>query len=320
MQAEITRTEARTIDTATSPSDLNAQTVAAYLELADLRPKSRATYERALRQFVRWLDGRGLAVNGLTADDVLQYRRDLELDHKPGTVNLYMSAVRGLYAWLNERTGYPNVARGVRGVSGSGTSMSMEHDALSVEQARRVAAHSDGDDLESLRNHAIVNLMIRVGLRTIEVVRANVGDLRTVAGRTALFVHGKGRAEAREFVMLDEAALAPISEYLRARGRVADDDPLFAGVGNRNRGRLTTRTVSRVAKRAMEAEGVTGPHFCAHSLRHTAATLALMGGAPVEEVQSMARHASVATTMIYVHSISRAKGVAERSVSAMLAG
>jgi integrase/recombinase XerC/integrase/recombinase XerD len=167
----------------------------------------------------------------------------------------------------------------------------------------------------------MVNVMLRCGLRTVEVARANVGDLRTLGGRSVLFVWGKGRAGADEFVVLDEAAMAPITAYLQARGRVAEDEPLFAGTGNRNHGgRLTTRTVSRVAKRTMEREGIVSAHVTAHSLRHTAVTLALLGGATVQEAQAMARHSDISTTQIYAHNLDRLAAAGERSVSAMLAG
>ena len=301
--------------------ELGRATVAAYLADLDVSDKSRATYGRALGSWLRWLEAEGLAVNTVTGAHAMAYKRHLAESHKPSTVNAYLVAARGLYAWLNVRTGYPNVFAGVRGVRGSGNRTSTAHDALSVDQARRVAAHRDGDSLGSLRDAAMVNVMLRCGLRTVEVVRADVGDLRTMGGRSVLFVWGKGRASADEFVVLDRAALAPITAYLQARGAVSDHEPLFAGVGNRNAGgRLTTRTVSRVAKRTMEAEGIVDGRFTAHSLRHTAVTLALLGGATVQEAQAMARHADISTTLIYSHNLDRLQGVAERSVSAILEG
>ena len=88
----------------------------------------------------------------------------------------------------------------------------------------------------------------------------------------------------------------------------------------RNRGgRMTTRSISRIAKQAMREQGIDSPRLTAHSMRHTAVTLALLGGATVQETQAMARHASVTTTMRYAHNLDRAEAKAEHSVDAVLA-
>ena len=48
------------------------------------------------------------------------------------------------------------------------------------------------------------------------------------------------------------------------------------------------------------ASGVSGV-VGAHTLRHTGCTLAIEGGASVQQVQTHARHKNIETTMIYVH-------------------
>jgi integrase len=56
----------------------------------------------------------------------------------------------------------------------------------------------------------------------------------------------------------------------------------------------------------------------AHSLRHTAITLALVGGATVQQAQAMARHANINTTMIYAHNLERMDRAAEDALSGLL--
>ncbi len=94
--------------------------------------------------------------------------------------------------------------------------------------------------------------MLRTGLRDIEVTRANVGDVKPHSGIMVLFVHGKGRSEKDDFVVLANALLADINRYLDARGHCSPADPLFASTSNRNKGgRLTTRSVSGIVKQAL---------------------------------------------------------------------
>lgn len=81
---------------------------------------------------------------------------------------------------------------------------------------------------------------------------------------------------------------------------------------------MTTRSVSRIVKDALRDEGISSARLTAHSLRHTAVTFALLGGASVQQAQAMARHASISTTMIYAHNLDRMAAGAEHSVDAYL--
>jgi integrase len=158
-------------------------------------------------------------------------------------------------------------------------------------------------------------------LRTVETVRLNIGDLRTDQGTAVIWVQGKGHAEADAEIVLGDTVEHAIRAYLDAAGRTDEptNAPLFASTSNRNRGgRLTTRSIRNIAAQAFERVGVKSDTVTAHSLRHTTVTLALMGGATVQEVQQLARHASIDTTMIYAHNIERLEGKAEASVDAML--
>ena len=60
-------------------------------------------------------------------------------------------------------------------------------------------------------------------------------------------------------------------------------------------------------KNALKNAGYDSTRLTAHSLRHTAITLALLAGREITEVQQFARHASLNTTMIYNHALDQAK-------------
>lgn len=292
---------------------------AAYLLELDASEKTKASYQRALRAFASWLEEQRLEPLTIARDGVIAYRDALKEAHKPATVNAYLTAVRSFYAWLESRRIYPNIAKGIKGVRMNSRS---PKEALTKEQAERLlVAPESPSNVASARDYALVNLMTRRGLRTCEVARANIGDVRQVNGQAVLYVQGKGYSSKGDFVVLGEECLGPIAAYLRLRGRASDEEPLFAAVGNRNGGgRMTTRSISRIAKRSMERAGIVSPRLTAHSLRHTAVTFALLGGASVQEVQAMARHADISTTMVYAHNIDRAEARAERAADAYLAG
>ena len=284
----------------------------------DVTEKTRQTYARNIRAWRAFLDREGIAETEATRETVLAYRERLQTDGKSAaTVNAYLCAVRAFYSWLESRRMYPNIAAGVKGRRLSANS---PKDALTREQAAEMLAQQP-ETLAELRDFAMVNLMIRRGLRTVEITRADIGDLRQVNGEAVLYVQGKGYADKSDFVILNGACLKPIDAYLEARGVSDDDAPLFASIGNRNRGgRMTTRTVSRIVKDAMRRAGISSGRLTAHSLRHTAVTFALLGGATVQEAQAMARHSSVQTTMIYAHNLDRMAASAEHSIDAYLLG
>ena len=150
--------------------------------------------------------------------------------------------------------------------------------------------------------------MVTGGLRTIEVSRADVGDLRTVGENTVLFVQGKGREEKTEYIKISAPVEKAIRTYLKARDLTTEEQPLFTSTSNNSRGkRISTRTVSAIVKNALKNAGYDSARLTAHSLRHTAITLALLAGREITEVQQFARHANLNTTMIYNHALDQAK-------------
>ena len=176
------------------------------------------------------------------------------------------------------------------------------------------------DTLSGARDYALVNLLVRTGLRTIEAVRANVEDIRQQGEQAVLFIQGKGRDSKDDIVILTEETLEPIRAYISMRGQgVKDSSPLFISHSDRNYGqRLTTRSVSRIVKDKLQASGLDDKRLTAHSLRHTAVTFSLIGGASIQEAQTLARHSDINTTLIYAHNLDRIAKAPELKIDALL--
>lgn len=263
----------------------------------DVAPSSRGTYLRTIRQFFRWVEEQGLPLATLTRAEVLRYKESLlSCGMSSLSVGAYLTSVRRFFAWAEGEKIYPNIARDVKGPK---RKQQFRKQALTAEKARELLSTKEG-----LRDRAILNLLLRTGLRTIEVVRANVEDITSKGGTRVLLVHGKGRAEKDAFVILTDKAYQPIAEYLESRGRVKAGEPLFTSFSNNSKGaRLTTRTVSRIAKEALRTVGLDSREFTAHSLRHTTAVTIMREGGSIEEAQHVLRHSSPATTQIYTATI-----------------
>jgi integrase/recombinase XerC/integrase/recombinase XerD len=283
-----------------------------FLTDQDISVSSKATYARSLKQFINWLyeSDRGNRLD-LQREDILAYKSYLA-DKSSYTVTLYLTSVRKLYQWLESRRIYPDITRGIKGAR---KAKGFRKDTLTPAQLREALEAIERKSLTGLRDYALFNLMARTGLRDVEVSRALIEDVRQEAGQAVLWIQGKGRDTKDDFVLLTEEALQPIRQYLQARGEVQESDPLFCSASDRNFGQsLTTRSISRIVKKAFRRIGLDDSRITAHSLRHTAISLSVAGGASLQQAQAMARHTDPKTTLVYFHNYERIKAGAEKCI------
>jgi integrase/recombinase XerC len=277
----------------------------------DATPKTIETYTKAVRQFLYYLQANG--IKQPTRADVIAFKDFVAKEHKPTTAQNYLMAVKQFFKWTNQEGIYPNIADNVKAVK---LTKGHKKDYLTTAQVKNVLSTADNETIKGLRDYAILSLMVTTGLRTVEVVRANIEDMRTVADFTALFIQGKGRTEKTEFVKLSQKVEDAIRAYLKARGTAKGNEPLFSSLSNRNNNeRMTTRSVSRIAKTHFIDAGLNSDRITAHSLRHTTATLNLLNGGTVEETQQLLRHSNINTTLIYSHALERANNNSEQRVT-----
>lgn len=289
--------------------------VSRFLEAQDLAPSSKDTYSRQLKRFTSWLrdTGRASKMSQLSRGDILAYKQSLQDSGLSSySVSGYLVTVRKLFTWLEAEKIYPNIARDIKGLK---KARGFRKDCLTPSQIRESLASIDRSTPEGLRDYTLLNLLVRTGLRVIEIARAEVGDIRQESSEAVLWIQGKGRDAKDDFVLLVEDTLKPIQAYLSSRGQLPDEAPLFASISDRNTGQpLTTRSISRIVKEVFRDIGLDSKRLTAHSLRHTAITLSIKGGASLQQAQAMARHSDPKTTMIYFHNLNRLQAGAERFI------
>ena len=285
-----------------------------FIMYLDASPKTVETYSRAVRQFIKYIAERGITQP--TREDVIAFREDLKTGHKPSTVQNYIIAVRLFFQWTEQEGLYPNVAQHVKGAK-----ITKEHkkDYLASGQVKNVLAQIGRDTPQGRRDYAIFTLMVTGGLRDIEVHRANIEDLRTLGDATVLYLQGKGREDRAEYIKVPEAVERAIRDTLKDRENVTGDAPLFVSLSNNSKGqRISTRSVSGLVKKYLKLAGYDSDRLTAHSLRHTAVTLSLLGGNSLQEVQQFARHSNIATTQIYAHNLDRMKNKCESTIASAI--
>ena len=170
----------------------------------------------------------------------------------------------------------------------------------------------------ALRDRLIVGIMVLQGCRTVEMHRASLGDLVKRGSDLGLRVSGK---RSRRIVPLTPDLARLMNKYLRARKRTGEEllrnKPLFIALDLRTKGgRLSRRSIQRIIDKYLRAAGlkedkgadekksdIESPerNLSAHSLRHTAGTLAIRAGSDLRQVQDLLGHADPRTTALYAH-------------------
>ena len=153
------------------------------------------------------------------------------------------------------------------------------------------------DTPTSIRDVALVELLYATGARVSEICGLDLEDLDF--HRNTIRVLGKGNKE--RMIPMGAPAVKALNSYINdARPQLANDKSgraLFLGARGRRIDQRAVRTVVYEALSALEGVERMGPH----SLRHSAATHLLEGGADLRTVQEILGHSSLATTQIYTH-------------------
>ena len=244
-----------------------------------LTRKSLQYYHTIITKFIKTIQTR---IEDVTADTVLAYFRILRLHGcNETTINNERRVLNTFFGWSCDQMEIIKVnpmkrIKQVRGVT-------KERRPFTGEQIElmRMAAGCD-------RDRAIIEFLFSTGCRASEICSLNISDIQWNESQCQVF--GKGR-KYRTVYLSDKCRIL-LKKYIGAR---TDNDPaLFV---SKLRQRLSVGGLERLVKGIGRKAGVENAH--PHRFRHTAATIALRKGMPIEMVQKMLGHSSIQTTTIY---------------------
>lgn len=172
-------------------------------------------------------------------------------------------------------------------------------DLITEAELKRLLDAPKGNELGSLRDRAIMELLFSTGLRVSELCSLSRDiDLTT----DELSIRGKG-SKVR-VVFLSDVAKKILKEYLAKRKDM--DDALFIKLSKNKKGNqkedsaLSRRSVERIIKYYAIKAGIS-KKVTPHVIRHVFATDLLSNGADLRSVQALLGHANIGTTQIYTH-------------------
>lgn len=271
----------------------------------EISETTATTYAIGAGKFIAWCKAN--AVEQIDNQTITEWRASTS--YKPSTVNTWLAGIRAFFAWAaGARRIVHNPTQGVKPVKRQRAHL---RDPLTTLEVKRVLSKVKTETVQGKRDYAILCLMAYTGVRQVEVHRANLEDLQTRGNYLVLRLQGKGRKERDDMVVLAHPNVQnAVLDWLSVRQY--EPGALFTSLSNASKGeRLSLRAIRDIVKGYYGAAGVVGGNKTTHSLRHTAITQARRGGATPEQVQNMARHSSITTTMIYIHEVDRVDNPAE---------
>ena len=225
-----------------------------------------------------------------------QIRRFIAMLHGQGlggkTLARMLSAWRGFYTYLIRDHQYTtNPCNGLRAPK---SPRNLPH-TLSPDEAVRMVDLPADDDVLTLRDKAMFELLYSSGLRLAELVGMNPAALDF--SDASVRVTGKGNKT--RIIPLGSHAISALQQWINARVALAKDDEPALFI-NRNGGRISARSVQLRMKEWGIKQGLSS-NVHPHLLRHSFASHVLQSSGDLRAVQEMLGHASISTTQVYTH-------------------
>lgn len=241
-------------------SKINKRTAGKYVLSPSLSDYTKRLYKSVLKTFCEW----ALEYQSLDSSDLSKEQRMVKLLMR----KISIQSLREVSS--------------LRVVLPRSLTSTYHKDSLSEPQRTRLLKLA-----KDPRDRAILALMAWNGLRTIEVLRLTVGDVKFSQGKISVW--GKGKSEkSKDTIKLSSVAKRELSLYLKKlsvrKGKVFKD---------LNRVELDDLINSYFKKLRLKGR------FSPHSLRHTAGQLMYERKIPLELIQKTLRHADLRTTMVY---------------------
>ncbi|OJV95839.1 MAG: hypothetical protein BGO39_21230 [Chloroflexi bacterium 54-19] len=285
------------VQPALTPLDLERLTNTLLKNVAE---SSRRIYQTDVYQFFKWLAENHFNLATVEYSDLSEYRAYLGSRYQKPTATRKLVVMRRLLevaVLLKLRPDNPATALKGYGTTANETTRR----ALTKKEASDLLASIDQTTAKGKRDYALFLLLLRTGIRRAEAAGLTIGDLSTEGGYPiATIRHGKG--DKRRIVKLPSAVRDAIERYLAATGQRQGGPqmPLFARFTRADKPKqagLDGRDIERIVEGYAARCGL--DRLTPHGLRASFVTLALEGGARLQQVQYAAGHADPRTTERY---------------------
>jgi len=250
-----------------------------FFAFIDVKESTLSTYRQGLDKFGCWLTSQNINrpvhkdikeyKNHLINTDVERIRNGIKVKEKMSvySVNSYLIIVKLFFKFLDGVRLYPDTCIGIKLLK-----KSKKRSRKSLSEKNIIDLYNEIQNqsgTKQLRDKAIYDLLLSAGLRAMELINLNVGNIE----KGGVTITGKGRDE-QEFIQVPPDVLQSLGHYLAIRGTLEYNDAVFVSLSNNSiNQRLTRESLSRMGKQYLRAIGLNDARYCLHSCRHTAITM-----------------------------------------------
>ena len=255
-------------------------------------PNTSSSYLRDVRQYLQWLEGRGIPAEAASRGELEAYTGALFSQGKSAaTVTRCLASLKSFYRYLLRE-----------GVVAENPANRLDHvrverklpQILTSQEAALFLAQPDVGEPKGCRDKAMLELLYATGIRVSEIIGLNVADVNLERGT----VRCTGRNGAR-VIPLYPAAVKALRRYLEeVRPLVIerpDETALFVNMSGE---RMSRQGFWKIIKQYQEKAGIQ-KDVTPHTLRHSFAAHLLENGADLRSIQEMLGHADISSTQIY---------------------
>ena len=263
-------------------------------QVRGLAPATTMNYLPFIRSFLQHrFASEPVALPSVGAGDVVGFVRYMAPGLSPKRAKLLTTALRSFlrYACHLGEVG-PELIAAVPVVAN--WSMTQIPRGISPDQVRKLLAGIDRSSAVGRRDHAIVMLLARLGLRASEIRFLELDDIDWANGTLRLRTKG-GRHRT---LPVSEEVGGAIADYLRHGRPSCRSRRVFLRARAPIEG-FRSNGISCIVRRAIKRAGVDAPTCGAHQFRHGLATGMLHGGSSLGEIGDVLGHCHPDTTRIY---------------------
>lgn len=268
-----------------------------------LSTKSKSTqgaYSHDLSVYLRWCREGGIDPRHVTKTQATRFKGELMSRMVDSSVGRKLAAISSWYDELldaEDENDNPLVARNVfKKLERPKAERTVSKTRFfSLEEMRDLLYAADHVKTpQSLRNAALVRLMLILGIRVGEVISLKTTAISVTGGKPVIRVRGKGRVMTER--RLPESVGRALHAYFEA---VPHEGYMFI---TESGAPLDAREVTQIIRRLARAAGIRDEYSVTpHVTRHSFGTQGKRVGATREQLQRAMGHADARTTDLYAH-------------------
>lgn len=273
-------------------------------KLKDLSPKTLKSYTYDLNKLADFcIQNKMNITNG-----ILPYMKFIEetLKYTSNTKRRKLVSLKLFFKFLISKnllkdTSYPDIS--IRKEKRLPKTLTIRETLHLLKSVNMNQTHSLQKMRDQIRDFAILNILVSIGLRISEVQDLNLQDYDPADGR--IIIHGKNRKD-RILYLVNIKDKEAIKKYLSIRKQYHPSKNEKAFFLNKYGKRLSIFSIENIFYRYRDLSKI-NPSATPHYLRHSFATGLLNNGANLRDIQELLGHSSITTTEIYTEVSSERK-------------